>query len=94
MGTYIKKTVLEGNIVEAITFDELVEFGKKQPEVNIVDGIPWHFQWEGLSVTHENNDAYIVNTVMFKRGEILTISEEDELVTYPEQIFLDTHKRI
>ncbi len=94
MSTYINKSLLQGNTVEAVTFDELVEHGKNQPNANIVDGIPWHFTWHGLSVTHENNEHYIINTVNFKRGEVISISQDDELVVYSEESFLNKYQKL
>lgn len=87
MKKYLKKSLADGYTIEAITFDELVEYGKQQEHANIVDGMPWHFSFKGLSVTHENNDMYIVNTTTFNRGQILAITKEDEIVIYDQDYF-------
>src|SRR5688572_10568559 len=54
---YRKKPV----IVEAITFEELVDYGKASG-ANIVNGMPWSFEYKGQPITHENDDCYIIPT--------------------------------
>lgn len=58
----------------AATFDEFVEYGKANGG-NIVNGMPWHFIFEGQAVTHENDNCYLIlipsGTVKFNRGEML-----------------------
>lgn len=74
------------SIVEAITFDELVEHGKLNGG-NIVNGMPWSFRYEGSQVTHENDKCYVITTtegnlnmtpnhmlVTGKRGEVYPFS--------------------
>jgi len=48
--------------IEFITFDELVEFGKNNG-ANIVDGMPWSFDYKGHPITHENNECYLIPTL-------------------------------
>ncbi len=48
--------------IEAITFDELVEHGK-QNGGNIVDGMPWSFEYKGHPITHENDECYLIPTL-------------------------------
>lgn len=45
--------------VEALTFDELIDLAKANPEVNLVHGRPWHFAYRGLIFTHEADDQYL-----------------------------------
>lgn len=67
-----------------ITFDELVEYGKSHGG-NIVNGMPWSFTYEGCTVTHENNDCYLINKpgvvepLRFNRGDVLITSGQGEL---------------
>lgn len=58
MSQYRKKPV----VIEAITFDELVEYGKANGG-NIVDGMPWSFSYKGHPITHENNECYLIPTL-------------------------------
>ena len=44
---YRKKPV----VIEAITFDELVEHGRQSGA--IVNGMPWSFEYNGHPITHE-----------------------------------------
>ena len=72
MAKYRKKPV----IIEAITFDEFVEYGKKNGG-NIVDGMPWSFEYNGHAVTHETDDCYIIPT---REGE-MKFTKDDMLIT-------------
>lgn len=49
--------------VEFITFDEFVEYGKNQPDANIVNEVPWSFNYKGFSITHENDKCYLIPTL-------------------------------
>jgi hypothetical protein len=61
--------------VTRITFDDFVKHGLEQEGANIVDGVPWSFEFQGSKVTHESDDAYILDgEERFERGDILTIS--------------------
>jgi len=58
-----------------VTFDEFVQYGKDHG-ANIVNGMPWHFVFNGYVVTHENDDLYLIlgaggDDIRFKRGEVL-----------------------
>lgn len=66
--------------VKAITFDGLVEHGRANG-ANIVNGMPWSFDYLGMPVSHENDDCYLVNppnaaTVQVHRGDTLYVWEE------------------
>lgn len=68
--------------VEAITFDELVEHGRANG-ANIVNGMPWSFEYNGWHVTHENDECYILGspagTLTMTPGNMLVSDENDEL---------------
>jgi len=49
-------------IIEAITFDELVEYGRVNGG-NIVNGMPWSFEYKGHRITHENDERYLIPTL-------------------------------
>jgi hypothetical protein len=69
---YRKKPV----VIEAITFDELVEYGRKNG-ANIVNGMPWSFQYAGHPVTHENDDCYLITTL----EGVMKMGRTDMLIT-------------
>lgn len=58
MAKYRKKPV----IIEAITFQELVEHGKASGG-NIVNDMPWSFDYKGHPITHENDQCYLIPTL-------------------------------
>jgi len=58
MGKFRKKPVE----IEAITFDELVQYGKANGG-NIVNGMPWSFNYKGHPITHENDRRYLIPTL-------------------------------
>lgn len=58
MAKYRKKPV----VIEAITFDELVDHGKANGG-NIVNGMPWSFDYKGHPITHENDQRYLIPTL-------------------------------
>jgi hypothetical protein len=58
MAKYRKKPVE----IEAITFDELVQYGKDNGG-NIVNGMPWSFNYNGHPITHENDNCYLIPTL-------------------------------
>lgn len=94
MALFRKKPV----VVEAITFDELVAYGKNQPETNIVEGIPWSFKYKGFPITHENDTCYLIPTL----EGIHNMTPEDMLITgvhgeiYPckKDIFEKTYDKV
>jgi hypothetical protein len=60
---------------DAFTFDELVEYGKTNG-ANIVNDMPWSFNFRGYPMTHENDECYLVplldgNTIRFGPNEML-----------------------
>lgn len=61
---------------ESITFDAFVQFGRDNG-ANIVNGMPWSFQYKGYGVTHENDQRYLV----CRGGETLNFTPDQVLVT-------------
>lgn len=57
MAKFRKKPV----VIEAITFDELVQYGRENG-ANIVAGMPWSFSYKGHPITHENDQCYLIPT--------------------------------
>ena len=62
--------------VEAVTFDQLVQFGLDNG-ANVQNGMPWSFIWQDHAITHENDDLYLIPRVSgtgdlkIGRGDIL-----------------------
>jgi len=67
---------------EAITLDELIEHGKSHG-ANIVNGMPWSFEYKGHPVSHENDDCYIIGlpngSLRLNRGDLLIMNDKGEL---------------
>ena len=71
MGQYRKKPV----VVEAITFEELVAYGRTQTEDT--NGMPWSFDYKGQPITHEDDQCYLIPTL---EGS-MKMTPEDMLIT-------------
>lgn len=78
MALFVKKPIK----VEAITFEELVAHGIESGG-NIVNGMPWSFEYKGCQFTHENDDTYLFRSIAgllsFHRGEMLVIGDKGGL---------------
>lgn len=87
--------------VEAVTFEELVELAKAEG-ANIVEGMPWAFTYNGLAVTHDSDDRYIIThqskSFTFRRGEVLVsetlISLEKVHYAMPVELFNKGWQRV
>lgn len=92
MGFYRKKPV----VIEAITFEELVEHGLKSEGANIVDGVPWSFDFKDQPITHENDDCYLIptleGTMKFNRGDMLIVGVHGEIYPCKREIFDETYE--
>ena len=96
MAKYRKKPV----VVEAITFDELVEHGVSVGAVGPrgPGGLPWAFKYKGHPITHENDDCYLVptdeGTMEFWRGDMLIIGTEGEVYPCKPAAFAATYEPV
>ncbi len=63
-------------VIEAITFDELVEHGR-QSGCDLVNNMPWSFQYKGQPVTHENDECYLIPTL----EGVVEFTSQDMLIT-------------
>lgn len=86
-------------VVEAITFDELVEHGRKQGvPCHGPLNLPWSFLYNGHPITHENDDCYLVNTlegtVRFERGHLLITGIKGEIYPCRADIFAATYEPV
>ena len=84
-------------VIEAITFDELVEHGRAQG-VPCYNGMPWSFTYNGHPITHENDDCYIIPTLEgsmhFRRGDMLITGVKGELYPCKPDIFEATYEPV
>lgn len=81
-------------VVEAITFDELVAYGKSHG-ANIVDGMPWSFEYAGQPITHENDTCYLIptleGTMKFTPDDMLITGVSGEIYPCKKDIFKKTY---
>lgn len=93
MAKFRKKPV----VIEAITFDELVAFGVSHG-ANIVNDMPWSFDYNGHAITHENDDCYLIptleGTMRLDRGDMLITGVKGEVYPCKPDIFAATYEAI
>lgn len=84
-------------VIEAITFDELVEYGKANGG-NIVNGFPWSFSYKGHPITHENDECYLIPTLegthKFTPADMLITGVKGEIYPCKLDIFKATYERV
>lgn len=64
---------------ETVTFDQFVQYGRDHG-ANIVNGMPWSFQYRGHAVTHENDRCYIIH----RGGVSFYFTPDHVLLTNPD----------
>lgn len=83
--------------IEAITFDELVEYGKANG-ANIVADMPWSFDYKGQPITHENDQCYLIptmeGTMRFTPNDMLITGVKGEIYPCKKDIFEATYDPI
>jgi hypothetical protein len=93
MAKFRKKPV----VIEAITFDELVEHGKAQG-VPCPNGMPWSFDYHGQPITHENDDCYLIltleGTMKMGRSDVLITGVKGEIYPCKADIFAATYEPV
>lgn len=91
MARFIERPVA----IEAITFDELVEYGKANGG-NMVSGMPWSFSYNGHTVTHENDDCYILASsaasVRFTLSDMLVSPTVGQLIVLSKAVFEENYQ--
>jgi hypothetical protein len=94
MAKFRKKPV----VIEAITFEEFVEQARQQPDVHIVNGMPWSFQYKGHAVTHENDECYLIptkeGTMNFTPADMLITGVQGEIYPCKKDIFEATYDSV
>ena len=63
-------------VIEAITFAELIQHGRDNG-ANIVNNMPWSFDYKGHPITHENDARYLIPTLEGTHN----MTPEDMLIT-------------
>lgn len=90
MAKFKKKPV----VVEAITFDELVAYGKAQG-VPCWNDMPWSFNYQGHPITHENDNCYLIPTpegiMQMSRNDMLITGIKGEIYPCKRDIFERTY---
>ena len=80
--------------IEAIDFEEFIEYGKNHTD-NIIDGMPWNFEYKGHSVTHENDKCYLIPTLEgihnFTPNDMLITEVDGEIYPCKIDIFRKTY---
>ena len=93
MATFRKKPVE----VQAITFDELVEFGKEH-KANIVNGKPWSFDYYKQPITHQTDECYLIptleGTMEMTPNDILITGVNGEVYPCKIDIFNKTYEKV
>lgn len=93
MSKYRKKPV----VIEAIAFYEFVEYGRTHGG-NIVNGMPWHFEYNGHPVTHENDACYLIptleGTMRFTPLDMLITGVNGEIYPCKSDIFEKTYELV
>jgi hypothetical protein len=93
MALFRKKPV----VIDAITFDEFVEYGKNRG-ANIVNDMPWSFYYNGHPVTHENDSCYLIptleGTMKFTNSDVLITGVNGEIYPCKIDIFEKTYEPV
>lgn len=91
---YRKKPV----VIEAITFDELVAWGRETAPLDLHNGVPWSFFYQGHPITHETDDCYLIptleGTMHFQRGDMLITGVKGEIYPCKADIFAATYEAV
>ena len=62
-------------IVEALSFDELIQYGLTQTD-NVYNNMPWSFEYMGVPITHETDDCYIIGGYTeFTKNQMLVVKD-------------------
>jgi hypothetical protein len=84
-------------VIEAITFEELVAHGRANG-ANIVNGMPWAFNYAGHAITHENDNCYLIptleGTMKMGREDMLITGVEGEIYPCKPSVFAITYEPV
>lgn len=96
MAKYRKKPIE----IEAITFDELVEYGKTVDPLDAKEhgGFAWSFDYEGHPITHENDQCYLIPTLEgthnMTPNDMLLTGAQGEIYPCKIDIFKETYDKV
>ena len=92
MAKFTKKRVT----VEAITFQELVDHGRRVAPESINGGMPWSFTYAGHHISHENDTCYLIptleGTMKMGREDMLITGVKGEIYPCKQDIFDATYE--
>jgi hypothetical protein len=81
-------------VIEAVTFDELVDHGRTSGG-NIINGMPWSFSYAGHPITHEHDNCYLIptseGTMNMTRSDMLITGVKGEIYPCKIDIFEATY---
>lgn len=84
-------------VIEAITFDELVQHGIESGAA-CHSGMPWSFDFKGHPITHEDDNCYLIptleGTMKFQRGDMLIVGVKGEIYPCKQNIFEATYEQV
>jgi hypothetical protein len=84
-------------VIEAITFEELVEYGIAIG-ADVVNNMPWSFVYKGQPITHENDNCYLIpmleGTMLFERVDMLITGVNGEIYPCKPDIFEKTYEPV
>ena len=64
-------------IVEALTFENLIEYGLTQTN-NVYHNMPWSFDYMGVHITHETDSCYVLDgDTRFTKNQMLVIKDNE-----------------
>lgn len=93
MAKFRKKPV----VIEAITFQELIEHGK-QIAPNLGNEMPWSFEYNGHPITHENDKCYLIpapeGDLQFTPKDMLITGVQGEICLCKKDIFEATYELV
>lgn len=91
MAKFTKKPVT----VEAITFQELVDHGRRVAPESINGGMPWSFTYGVHHISHENDACYLIptleGTMKMGPGDMLITGVKGEIYPCKRDIFEATY---
>lgn len=81
------------DIIEAYTFYEFVDYGFDNTK-NIVNNMPWSFDFKGHQATHENDLCYLIGNLRFTPQKVLIYCEDGSISLYNHDEFFKKYERI
>ena len=92
MAKFRKKAV----VVDAITFEELIEYGIKSGST-VENGLPLSFDYNGHPITNENDHAYVIltmeGTLLMTPDDMLMTGVKGEIYPCKKDIFVLTYEK-